>query len=167
MAGKADLVKKLRDMRPVDSLILLPDNPRHGDIGAISQSLERFGQQKPIVINRDGMILAGNHTFQAAKALGWEEIWVAESELEGADQPGFALADNRLSDLATYDHDALLRYLEDQPNLDGTGYSTEDMEEIRADLAQRLQFTPEIDGARLDQLGEKGCRFPDCGHECQ
>lgn len=163
MVGKAELVKKLRDMRPVDSLILLPDNPRHGDIGAISQSLERFGQQKPIVINRDGVILAGNHTFQAAKALGWDEIWVAESELEGADQPGFALADNRLSDLATYDHDALLRYLEEQPDLTGTGYSLEDMEEVReqiafeqteADFAGDERFTPawlfEAMGVRFD-----------------
>lgn len=138
MTAKRDLVKSLRDLRPVSSLILLPDNPRHGDIGAISQSLERFGQQKPIVVNSDGVILAGNHTFQAAKALGWEEIWVTESELVGADQPGFALADNRLSDLATYDHDALLRYLEEQPDLEGTGYDLDDMEEVRQDLATGL-----------------------------
>lgn len=125
----------VKDLRPVSSLILLPDNPRHGDVGAISQSLERFGQQKPIVINSDGVILAGNHTFQAAKALGWNDIWVAESELEGPDQPGFALADNRLSDLATYDHDALLRLLEEQPDLTGTGYDLDDMEEVRQQIA--------------------------------
>lgn len=135
MTAKRDLVKSLRDLRPVSSLILLPDNPRHGDIGAISQSLERFGQQKPIVVNSDGVILAGNHTFQAAKALGWEEIWVTESELEGRDQPGFALADNRLSDLATYDHDALLRILEDQPDLTGTGYELDDLDEVRQQIA--------------------------------
>lgn len=134
MSAKTELVKNLRDMRPVETLILLPDNPRHGDIGAISQSLERFGQQKPIVVNSDGVILAGNHTFQAAKALGWGEIWVTESELEGADQPGFALADNRLSDLATYDHDALLRYLEGQEDLTGTGYDLDDMEEVREQI---------------------------------
>lgn len=139
MATKADLAKKLRDMRPVGSLILLPDNPRHGDIGAISQSLERFGQQKPIVINSDGVILAGNHTFQAAKALGWDEIWVAESELEGVDQPGFALADNRLSDLATYDHDALLKMMKEQPDLLGTGYDEQDMAEIAGDLTYQKQ----------------------------
>lgn len=136
MPGKAELVKKLRDMRPVGSLILLPDNPRHGDIGAISQSLERFGQQKPIVVNRDGVILAGNHTFQAAKALGWEEIWVAESELEGADQPGFALADNRLSDLATYDHDILIKQLKAQPDLLGTGYDGDDLDLLIAEFEQ-------------------------------
>lgn len=136
MAGKAELVKKLRDMRPIDSLVLLPDNPRHGDVGAISQSLERFGQQKPIVINRDGVILAGNHTYQAAKALGWEEIWVAESELEGADQPGFALADNRLSDLATYNHDVLIKQLKAQPDLLGTGYDGDDLDLLIAEFEQ-------------------------------
>lgn len=163
MATKADLAKKLRDMRPVASLILLPDNPRHGDIGAISQSLQRFGQQKPIVINSDGVILAGNHTFQAAKALGWDEIWVAESELEGTDQPGFALADNRLSDLATYDNHALLRYLEEQPGLAGTGYDQSDIDILKAEIDAPLHFQPTDDTSRLDQLA---CRWPECGHEC-
>lgn len=147
MSGKAELVKKLRDMRPVASLILLPDNPRHGDIGAISQSLERFGQQKPIVINRDGVILAGNHTFQAAQALGWEEIWVTESELEGADQPGFALADNRLSDLATYDHDVLLKMMQEMPDLAGTGYDLDDLDEL---LDEARRNGPELDGQLIE-----------------
>jgi hypothetical protein len=120
----------LKDMRPVDSLIMLPDNPRRGDIGAISESLRRFGQQKPIVINTDGVILAGNHTYQAAVALGWPEVWVAESELAGSDQTGFALADNRLSDLATYDHDLLASKMV-ETELDGTGYDSADLDRLR------------------------------------
>lgn len=132
MTSKSEVAKTLRDIRSVDSLILLPDNPRHGDIGALSQSLERFGQQKPIVINSAGVILAGNHTYQAAQALGWTEIWVTESDLEGTEQPGFALADNRLSDLATYDHDLLLQQLREQPDLLGTGYGLEDLDEVLA-----------------------------------
>jgi hypothetical protein len=165
VSEKTELVKKLRDMRPLNALILLPDNPRHGDIGAISQSLERFGQQKPIVINSDGVILAGNHTFQAAKALGWEEIWVAESELEGADQPGFALADNRLSDLATYDHDVLIRLLKDQPDLMGTGYDEDDLQRLQLEADLPLTFGPGGNASRLDEnegKGMVGC--PECGH---
>lgn len=162
MAGKAELVKKLRDMRSVDSLILLPDNPRHGDIGAISQSLERFGQQKPIVINKDGVILAGNHTYQAALALGWEEIWVAESELEGADQPGFALADNRLSDLATYDHDILLKQLQEQPDLVGTGYDGADLDYV-AWKVEKESGPMKLDGSHR-QVDLPSIVCPECGH---
>jgi hypothetical protein len=122
----------VRDLRPVADLVLLPDNPRHGDIGALVESLARFGQQKPIVVNSEGVILAGNHTYQAAVALGWEAVWVTESELEGREQSGFALADNRLSDLATYDHEVLLGQLKTLDDLTGTGYDTDDMDELLA-----------------------------------
>jgi ParB-like chromosome segregation protein Spo0J len=123
---------EVRDLRPLADLVLLPDNPRHGDIGALTESLARFGQQKPIVVNSAGVILAGNHTAQAAMELGWELIWVEESELQGPEQNAFALADNRLSDLATYDHQILLEQLKQLDSLDGTGYDADDMDELLA-----------------------------------
>lgn len=47
-------------------------NPRRGDIDAIAESLERNGQFRPIVVNKPtGEILGGNHTYAAAKRLGW------------------------------------------------------------------------------------------------
>ena len=90
----------------IDTLVLLPGNPRQGDIEAIAASLERFGQQKPIVVDKTGVIIAGNHTYQAAVLLGWEQVAAVTTDLDGADRAGFSLADNRLSDLATYDTDA-------------------------------------------------------------
>ena len=44
-----------------------------------------FGQRKPIVVRRsDNVVIAGNHTMQAAQALGWSEIavvWVDDDEV--------------------------------------------------------------------------------------
>lgn len=131
MASKAELVRKLRDMRPIESLILLPDDPRDGDVGAIAESFKRFGQQKPIVINQDGVILAGNHMYRAALALGWEEIWVNESDLPAEDQTGYVLADNRVSDLATYNNTDLIRALEETGDLTGTGYTESDLDTLK------------------------------------
>jgi hypothetical protein len=129
-------------VRPIDDLILLPGNPRHGDIGAISLSLERFGQMKPIVVDDKNVILAGNHTFLAAKALGWTEIaTVTADQLQGAEKSAFALADNRLSDLATYDDDLLLdmaTHIRDETgSLDGTGYDQDDLDALYDDLHRR------------------------------
>lgn len=62
-------------LRPIEELILLPGNPRQGDIGAISESLARFGQLKPVVVDDQGVILAGNHTYLAAKALRRLTTW--------------------------------------------------------------------------------------------
>ena len=97
---------------PVDDLTVLPGNPGQGDVGAISESLIRFGQLKPIITNDDGVIIAGNHTFMAAVALGWTHVAaVVPAHLDAEELAAFALADNRLSDLASYDDNALMEAL--------------------------------------------------------
>ncbi len=118
-------------LRPVEDLVLLPGNPRQGDIGAISESLSRFGQLKPIVVDKDGIILAGNHTYQAALMLGWPQVAAITVDLEGSEAAGFALADNRLSDLASYDNDALLAFIIETGDLKGTGYDADDVDALR------------------------------------
>ena len=44
------------------------------NVTTIKLSLERFGQQKPIVVTADGVIVAGNATYLAADELGWQTI---------------------------------------------------------------------------------------------
>ncbi|MEU2857534.1 ParB N-terminal domain-containing protein [Streptomyces mirabilis] len=113
---------------PVDDLTGYHRNPRTGDVDAIAESLRVNGQYKAIVVNRGthtgrpNEILAGNHTWAAAKELGWEQIaatWVDVSEEDAA---RIVVVDNRTSDLAGYDSELLADILEDLPNLDGTGY---------------------------------------------
>ncbi|MGW4138827.1 ParB N-terminal domain-containing protein [Streptomyces mirabilis] len=113
---------------PVDELTGYHRNPRTGDVEAIAESLRVNGQYKAIVVNRGthtgrpNEILAGNHTWAAAKELGWEQIaatWVDVSEEDAA---RIVVVDNRTSDLAGYDSELLADILEDLPDLDGTGY---------------------------------------------
>lgn len=97
------LADSLRDLAaPIADLRPLPGNPRRGDVAAVARSLKRFGQRKPIVARRDGTVVAGNHTLQAALDLGWKHIavvWVDEDE---ATSKAFALADNRTSALGAF-----------------------------------------------------------------
>lgn len=139
-------------LRPIGDVILLPGNPRRGDVSKIAESLARFGQLKPIVVDSDGVILAGNHTYQAARQLGWSEIAaVTASELEGAERTAFALADNRLSDLATYDDDALVAMIrevdEATGDLSGVGYDMDDLAELGGDDV----FAPEIADSEVEE----------------
>ena len=65
--------------RPISDLTVWDKNYRQGDVGAVSLSLERFGQCKPIVGRHYGdelRIIAGNHTLLAASALGWDDLAV-------------------------------------------------------------------------------------------
>lgn len=99
-------IKKLK----VDKLSADPRNARtHNarNLKAIKASLEKFGQQKPIVINAEGIVIAGNGTLLAAIELGWKEISAVETDLEGVNADAFALADNRSSELANWNYPVL------------------------------------------------------------
>lgn len=90
----------------IEKLTLDPSNARkHPDVNieAIKGSLLKFGQQKPIVITRKHVVIAGNGTLAAAKALGWKKIDVRYTDLSGPEAIAFALADNRTSELAEWD----------------------------------------------------------------
>ncbi len=98
----------------MDQLQCDPANVRlhnQKNIDAIKQSLKRFGQQKPIVIDAHGVIRAGNGTFQAARALGWTHISVVRTKLVSADAIAYGIADNRTAELATWDEAALAQQL--------------------------------------------------------
>jgi DNA modification methylase len=92
-----------------------PANARkHGErnLSSIIDSLRAFGQQKPIVVDRRGVVVAGNGTLEAAKRLGWEEIAVVRTELDPTQATAFGIADNRTAELAEWDEDVLVSLLD-------------------------------------------------------
>jgi ParB-like chromosome segregation protein Spo0J len=128
--GNGDLTRALI---PVGKLEPHPRNPRRGDVDLIRESLERFGQQRPILIDAEHRIVAGNHTFQAAVALGWTHVAALRTDLTDPQEiERYLVADNRTSDLATYDNAELLALLKAQPELRGTGYDEDDTALIEA-----------------------------------
>lgn len=91
---------------PISTLVHDPNNSRIHDvknIKAIMGSLTAFGQQKPIVVNKDNVVIAGNGTLVAAKELGWKNINVVKTDLPKREQKAFALADNKSAELAEWD----------------------------------------------------------------
>ena len=88
------------------------------NLSAIKASLLRFGQQKPIVVDSQGVIIAGNGTWEAAKALGWKTIEVKVSQLEGSDRSAYAIADNKTAALA----DRLIDETQSDPGVVEVGY---------------------------------------------
>ena len=129
------IVDDLRPLAcPIDRLHLLPGNPRRGEVQAVKRSYDQFGQRKPIVALRDGTVIAGNHQLLAARELGWSEIavvWVDDDELTAK---AFALADNRVADLGTYDQVDLAKLLQEvavEPALfEATGYMQHDIADL-------------------------------------
>jgi site-specific DNA-methyltransferase (adenine-specific) len=113
-----------------------PGNPRRGDVEAIKASLRAHGQYRPIVVNRPTMqVLAGNHTLEAAKQLGWEEIAATFLDVDNDQARRIVLVDNRTNDFAAYDTQALVDFLEELPELDGSGYDQADLDALLDQVA--------------------------------
>ena len=116
---------------PINTLESYPTNPRRGDIEAIAQSLKAHGQYRPIVVQYgSNFILAGNHTFKAAKKLGWKKIKITYVEVDEESARKIVLADNRLTDLATYNEPLLKNLLTALPELEGTGFTQSEVETL-------------------------------------
>ena len=99
----------------IDDLDLDPRNARKHDaknLKAIADSLEQFGQRKPIVV-WGRTVVAGNGTMAAARTLGWTEIQIVRVPDDwSSDQvKAYALADNRSAELAEWDEQVLASQL--------------------------------------------------------
>lgn len=117
----------------IDSVRLDPKNPRQHperSIREIAASLRAYGQQKPVVIDRAGKVIAGNGTVSAARKLGWKRIaavrFQSDDDLEAL---GYKVADNRTAEFATWEPEILagiLRTAEGQP----MGFNAEEIRRI-------------------------------------
>lgn len=94
----------------LEALTLDPNNTNRHDqrgIDAIKASLNSFGLQKPIVIDKDNVVIAGNGTYQAARALGWTYIDAVRSSLTKGRRKAYAHGDNRSARFAKEDDQAV------------------------------------------------------------
>ncbi len=124
----------------IDTVHIDPSNVRthpERNLATIKASLMRFGQQKPIVVDVNGIVRAGNGTLEAARALGWEKIDVVRTDLVGVDATAYAIADNRTGELAEWDDEALaatLKQLElEEFDIESIGFSQEEIGALLGD----------------------------------
>lgn len=124
---------------PIDDLIRHPETPRRGDIPAISASIEVNGWYGAVVAQSSTRhVLAGNHRMEAARRLGMTDLPVHWLDVDDATARRILLADNRTSDLATYDDEVLVQLLEAaaaDDDLFGSGYDGDDLDDLLADIA--------------------------------
>lgn len=119
------------DMTALDRVRPLEGNARRGDLDAIKDSIRANGLYRAPVARREtGEILINNHTTIAARELGATHIPIDWRSVPDDDEAAaIALADNRTSDLAGWDKQALADALERQAKtakgLTGTGFDTD------------------------------------------
>ncbi|RTL31281.1 MAG: DNA methylase [Rhodocyclaceae bacterium] len=154
----------------IAALVRDPKNPRvHNErnLQAISESLERFGQVEPIVVEAGtNKILGGHGRVMALEAKGETHVAVVEADVHGDDARALSLALNRTGDLATYDEALLFESLKD---LEVPGFTAEDIAALVPDPDPELvddpgpQEPPKIPRTKLGDLWILGNHRLLCG----
>lgn len=102
-------------MKRISEIIPYENNPRENNEAAevIAESIREFGFKNPIILDADNVIVCGHARLKAAMLLGLEEVpTITVDELTPAQIRAFRIADNKTSELAGWDYEALQREFE-------------------------------------------------------
>ena len=84
-----------------------PANPRHHSkkqVRQVAESIKAFGFNVPILVDRDGNIIADHGRWLACRGLGFTEVPIlCLDHLTPAQARAFMIADNRLTEIAVWD----------------------------------------------------------------
>jgi DNA modification methylase len=127
------------EMWPLAKVKPYEKNPRknEGAIDAVAKSIEEFGFRVPIVVDADGVVIAGHTRLKAAEKLGLEKVPVhVARELTSDQVRALRIADNKLHELSSWDMELLPLELADLKGADFDlsllGFSADDLSAIMA-----------------------------------
>ena len=127
---------------PLDQLEHWPGNPRRHNLAVICESLSSYGQLKPLVVQTStNRVLTGNGTLDAAAELGWPTLDVHYEDVDDEKARRIVAIDNRSADLASYDTEQLVAMLTELGDLEGTGFTMDDFDDIVAELGAMPEAT--------------------------
>jgi DNA modification methylase len=151
-SARAISVPKQIEYRATNSISPNPRNARtHSEkqISQIAASIREFGFVGAIIVNRDGMILAGHGRYMAAKLLNLKSVpTITLDYLTKEQQRAYILADNRIAEKAGWDSDILKIELEELTTLDLTfdiditGFETAEIDLLADDSKPPAQSDP-------------------------
>ena len=122
--------KNLNEIKPYEK------NPRKNDnaVEYVANSIKEFGFKVPIVIDKDGVIVAGHTRYKASKKLGLEKVpCVIADDLTPEQIKAYRLADNKVSEKSEWDFDLLQDELSEILNIDMEMFDFVKLEEIDVD----------------------------------
>ena len=146
-------------------------------IAQIAASIKSFGFNNPVLIDKDGGIIAGHGRVEAAKILVLETVpCVRLDHLDDAQKRAYILADNNLAEKAGWDPEILKIELQHLTSLDldfdvtVTGFEMAEIDVLLSDTVlegdpadEIPEFTPGPPVMRLGDIWQIGRHRPICG----
>lgn len=122
-SGKGDRAVAIQVIyRSIGELKLDPNNPRvHSarQVRQLARSIDSFGFNVPVLVDSSNKIIAGHGRVMAAKRLGWTDVpTICLSHLSEAQARVYMLADNRLTEISTWNEELLAEQLKELAELD-------------------------------------------------
>lgn len=154
--------KHITDIRPYEK------NPRKNDdaVKYVAASIKQFGWKVPIVIDKDGVIVAGHTRYKAALELNIKEVpCVIADDLTPEQIKAYRLADNKVAEKAFWDFDLLDEELDGIFDLDmsdfgfNISFDDEDVEQVENEDKVPTEFRA------FDEDTPTSHRCPRCGYE--
>lgn len=129
------IVSQTYRMVQVGDLEPHPDNPHQGDVNVIAESIAKNGFYGTVLVQASRMrIIAGEHRWRGAKANGLEQVPALIIDVDDDTATRIMLADNRTAEYGAYDDQVLAELLRGLDDLDGTGWSDDDLNDLLTDL---------------------------------
>ena len=144
----------IEDIKPYEN------NPRKNNdaVEAVMNSIQEFGFKQPIVVDKDGTIIAGHTRYKAALRLGMEEIpCVRADDLTEEQVRAYRLADNKTGELAEWDLTKLDAELGEILDLDMGKFGFDDPSEVEMENL----YTQKTKIPQYEVTGE-GCELSEC-----
>lgn len=129
-------------------------------VSQIADSIKEFGWTNPVLVSESGTIIAGHGRVLAARKLGIDDIpCIRLKNLTETQIQAYVIADNKLALNAGWDEETLKAELMALENngyeLELTGFSIEELEELFNGAPQENAYTSKIKGLVYEITGEK------------
>ena len=144
-------------MRKIGELKPYENNPRHNDmaVDAVAASIQQFGFKNPVIIDKDGVIVAGHTRYKAAKKMGITDIpCISADDLSDEQIKAFRLADNKTAELAEWDEDLLGKEMQGIINIDMSQFGFSVGEDELGEEMQDDKYTLKVKIPQYEITGE-------------
>lgn len=144
-------------MRKIEELTPYENNPRNNDmaVDAVAESIKQFGFKNPVIIDKDGVIVAWHTRYKAAKKLGITDIpCISANDLSDEQIKAFRLADNKTAELAEWDEDLLGKEMSGIINIDMSQFGFSVGEDELGEEVQDDKYTLKVNIPQYEITGD-------------
>ena len=152
-----ELVMKIADLKGPERNVRIHTDQQ---LREFEKSIRMFGQIRPIVVDENNEILAGNGLYLTLMRLGIEEARVYKyDDLTSAQKKKLMIADNKIFNLGIENMDTLNEFLSElQGDLDIPGYDEDILRQMFADadeLTEQISNYGTLDQSEIDTIREQ------------